>query len=311
MPLASQPSARALPGPGPGPAIRSQPSLSSQMAPPPNATASGVGAAHHQIDIVDIQLEGEVGRGAYGVVFEGRVRSERVAIKQLDVKGGPENPEYHSQLKEFQDEAEFMIKLPYHPNVVKLVGVTPPPNFWIVTEFLSKGSLYSLLHSNDACDNRLKLHIVRGTALGMGHLHKHNIIHRDLAARNILLSDSFDAKISDFGLSRFADPDAENKTKSDIGPIKWMAPEAIKNKVYSPKSDVWSMGVLTWEVATRSNPYPDMDLITVATSVCYKGLTPSTPPNAPPEIKQILSMCFKRNPAERATMNELAAVIRA
>jgi len=223
---------------------------------------------NHQIGIVEMQLDEEIGRGAYGVVFSGFCRGSKVAIKQLDVKGGTESPDYQSQLDEFQAEAEFMITLPPHPNVVRLVGVTPPPNFWIVIEYLDKGSLYGLLHGNKTIDPTTQLNICKGIASGMAHLHKHKVIHRDLAARNILLDATFTAKISDFGLSRFAEAD-ENKTKSDVGPIKWMSPESIKDKVYSDKSDVWSFGVTLWEVLTRKNPYPQMDLITVATKVCF------------------------------------------
>ena len=222
----------------------------------------------HQIGIVEMQLDEEIGRGAYGVVFSGFCRGSKVAIKQLDVKGGADSPDYQSQLDEFQAEAEFMITLPPHPNVVRLVGVTPPPNFWIVIEYLDKGSLYGLLHGSKSIDPTTQLNICKGIASGMAHLHKHKVIHRDLAARNILLDDQFTAKISDFGLSRFAEAD-ENKTKSDVGPIKWMSPESIKDKVYSDKSDVWSFGVTLWEVLTRKNPYPQMDLITVATKVCF------------------------------------------
>lgn len=190
------------------------------------------GPADYYISIVELQLEGEIGRGAYGVVFQGRHRGVEVAIKQLDVKGGVNSPEYEDQLNEFKEEADFMMKLPPHPNVVALIGVTPPPNFWIVTEFLSRGSLYTLLHSAEKVLDSQQMNIIRGIAAGMAHLHAQKIVHRDLAARNILLDNQLNAKISDFGLSRFGGEDEEIKTKSDVGPIKWMSPEAIKDKVY-------------------------------------------------------------------------------
>jgi serine/threonine protein kinase len=190
------------------------------------------GPADYYISIVELQLEGEIGRGAYGVVFQGRHRGVEVAIKQLDVKGGVNSPEYEDQLNEFKEEADFMMKLPPHPNVVALIGVTPPPNFWIVTEFLSRGSLYTLLHSAEKVHDSQQMNIIRGIAAGMAHLHAQKIVHRDLAARNILLDNQLNAKISDFGLSRFGGEDEEIKTKSDVGPIKWMSPEAIKDKVY-------------------------------------------------------------------------------
>merc|ERR1712146_30947 len=213
------------------------------------------------------------------------------------------------QLREFEEEAQFMMNLPRHPNVVSLVGVTPPPNFWIVTEFLSKGSLYTLLHSAEPITDAQTMNIIRGIAAGMAHLHAQSIVHRDLAARNILLDNALNAKISDFGLSRFGAEDQEIKTKSDVGPIKWMSPEAIKDKVYSQKSDVWSFGVTVWEVLTRQNPYPSMDLIQVATAVCYKNVRPDMPNGTPPILRDLLDRCFDRDKDRRPHMREIVQML--
>lgn len=201
-----------------------------------------------------------------------------------------------------------MKSLAPHPNVVQLLGVTPPPNFWIVAEFLHKGSLYSLLHSKDEMPTPLRRQIARGIASGMAHLHESKIIHRDLAARNILLSSNFDPKISDFGLSRFAEED-ENKTKSDVGPIKWMAPEAIKDKKFSAKTDVWSYGVTLWEIIARSNPYPQQDLLAVATAVVYKGLHCETPPGTDQTFSSILDWCFQARAEDRPTMKQIEEML--
>merc|ERR1711916_141563 len=133
--------------------------------------------------------------------------------------------------------------------------------------------------------------------------------HRDLAARNILLGDNFTAKVADFGLSRFAKDQEVNKTKSDVGPIKWMAPEAIKDKIFSEKTDVWSYGVTLWEVQSRSNPYPQKDLVEVATSVCYKGLKPDIPAGTQPLFVAVFNIIFMRKPAERPTMRQIGMIL--
>jgi serine/threonine protein kinase len=89
-----------------------------------------------------------------------------------------------------------------------------------------------------------KVNLVKGIARGMRHLHRHNIIHRDLAARNILLSSVGEPKISDFGMSRVLQQENEGQTVTNIGPIRWMAPESLANRVYSKKSDVWTFGIV-------------------------------------------------------------------
>lgn len=104
-----------------------------------------------------------------------------------------------------------------------------------------------------------------------------------MATRNILLSEGLTPKISDFGLSRFgAADDTNNQTKSDVGPLKWMAPEAIKQRLYGKKTDVWSYGVTVWEIVARDDPYRGSDPLTVATQVCYNGLRLEILPHTPP-----------------------------
>merc|ERR1712000_694749 len=103
--------------------------------------------------------------------------------------------------------------------------------------------------------------------------------------------------------------DQEIKTKSDVGPIKWMSPEAIKDKAYSQKSDVWSFGVTVWEVLTRQNPYPSMDLIQVATAVCYKNLCPETPAGTNSVLRTVLDKCFQRKAENRPHMREIVQML--
>merc|ERR1711862_596780 len=98
----------------------------------------------------------------------------------------------------------------------------------------------------------------------MQHIAASGIIHRDLAARNVLLTEHWGAKISDFGLSRTKKQEMDGHvSKADVGPIRWMAPEAMNSKFTSEKSDVWSFGVLVYEVLTRRYPYPDSNNVEV------------------------------------------------
>jgi len=189
-----------------------------------------------QIPLNELEIGNEIGQGTYGRVCVGKWKKYRVALKFCQNRG---------QMEEFLREANLMITLPPHPNVVRMYGVsmdgTQPI---IVMEYCGGGSLDTLLYDKDQhISDELKLRWVHEIAKGMNHLHKFNVIHRDLAARNVLLSQSnfnkAQLKISDFGLSRVLQQDIEGKTRNTFGPIRWMAPESIGRQVYSKKSDVW------------------------------------------------------------------------
>ena len=191
---------------------------------------NGPGLQPFEIPNDELQKEKEIGRGAFGVVYKGYWRDSEVAIKELQLSQ-TSGHQFDKELKEFQDEAAVMKGLRPHANVILLLGVTPPPNLCIVAEFCENGALYTYLHGDAHIDDAQKIKFAQGIASGMSHLHTEGIIHRDLATRNILLSEGLTPKISDFGLSRFGAPDDDNQTKSDVGPLKWMAPEAIKARV--------------------------------------------------------------------------------
>jgi len=137
----------------------------------------------------------------------------------------------------------------FSSNVVQLRGVSfsPEGRFSIVYEFITGDNLYNLLKKQDFTKTQL-IEILTGTAAGMLHLHKERICHRDLAARNILIDlKDLKPKISDFGLSRLQVSDS-SVTNSNVGPIKWMSPEALLEREYSLAGDVWSFGVVIFEV---------------------------------------------------------------
>jgi len=168
------------------------------------------------------------------------------------------------------------------------------------------GDLHSyLVNPSNNLDNNLKLKICRDIASGMLHLALEGIIHKDLAARNILLTKTLEAKVSDFGLSRIADNTAVVYSKSDVGPLKWMSPEAIRKKKYSEKSDVWSYGTVCYEVYARKEPFEDLDAIQAATSVVMDGLRCKLPNNAPPFMHTLLNSCFEVEPEKRPTFKEI------
>jgi len=128
-----------------------------------------------------------------------------------------------------------------HENVVLLTGICKEP-LSIIVEYMEGGSLFNYLRNLEIkISNELQILFIVGIARGMFHLHSEKIVHRDLASRNVLLTKSLIPKISDFGMSRVnLENEDANKTSSNVGPLKWMAPECISENKYSNKSDVWA-----------------------------------------------------------------------
>ncbi|XP_036028199.1 vascular endothelial growth factor receptor 1 [Onychomys torridus] len=144
-------------------------------------------------------------------------------------------------------------------------------------------------------------------ARGMEFLSSRKCIHRDLAARNILLSENNVVKICDFGLARdiYKNPDYVRKGDTRL-PLKWMAPESIFDKIYSTKSDVWSYGVLLWEIfSLGGSPYPGVQMDEDFCSRLKEGMRMRSPEYATPEIYQIMLDCWHKDPKERPRFAEL------
>jgi len=258
------------------------------------------------IDYNEIEGKKWIGQGAFGVVYRARWREANVAVKQLLSQGV--SPD---QLREFVEEMNLLQNLRSHPNVVVFLGTCIPPQpFSLVTEFCEGGSLDGWLKTNRATiDWAVQLRMIRGIAKGMFHLHSENIIHRDLAARNVLLSSSLEPKISDFGMSREQQEAGQvSKTNSNVGPIKWMAPESIRFQTYSVKSDVWSFGVTIWEIMHLEEPFADKSLLEVAVGVTTSNLRLPIQ-GVRSEPAQLMEACWKNDPEKRPTFQEIITLI--
>mmetsp|Transcript_26848 Transcript_26848/g.37810 ORF Transcript_26848/g.37810 Transcript_26848/m.37810 type:complete len:834 (-) Transcript_26848:52-2553(-) len=223
-------------------------------------------ASGWEINYTELQLGDKIGEGAFGVVYKGKWRKRRVAVKQLII-----NTENESDVNNFRKEAMLMRNLRPHKNILMYLGICTNPKypFCIVTEYMANGNLWDMLQQPSfQFTNKLKVKVIKGIAEGMCHLAQEKIVHRDLAARNILLDETFEPRISDFGMSRMlAEREQANKTVSNVGPIRWMAPESLRHQLYSEKSDVWSFGVVMHEVIKQALPYDDLSPIQVATFV--------------------------------------------
>jgi hypothetical protein len=252
-----------------------------------------------EIDFSELVLEEEIGKGSFGVVWKGQWRNTEVAIKQ--VKGFLTE----KQMIEFQHEAGLLGKLRPHSNVLLFFGVCTTPYPCIVTELLSGGSVHEILKDHDIKFDR-KLKIAKDICSGMSHLHSENVIHRDLAARNVLLTDNGTAKIADFGMSRVMETGTEGgNTISAVGPVKWMAPEALNERRYSTQSDVWSFAVTLWEMFSRKEPFANLDATSAAIQIARDGIRLEKPDQCPDEIWLIMCTCWEEIPENRPDFNIL------
>ncbi|XP_011185578.2 mucin-5AC [Zeugodacus cucurbitae] len=242
----------------------------------------------------DLQLRESIGKGEFGDVMLGILRSEKVAVKMLKDEGA---------VQKFLAEASVMTTLE-HENLVKFIGlVFTSKHIYLVTEYMSKGSLVDYLRSRGRqhITKKDQINFAYDTASGMEYLEAKKVVHRDLAARNVLISEECVAKVSDFGLAR------EECYNLDVGklPIKWTAPEALKNGRFSNKSDMWSFGILLWEIYSFGRvPYPRIPLNDVVKHV-EVGYKMEAPEGCPPEIYEMMRQAWDLNPSKRPTFSEL------
>jgi len=246
------------------------------------------------VDANDITILKEIGRGSFGIVYKAEWRKVSVAVKRLmDVS------EDSALNIEFINEIKLMMSIRIHPNVVSILGVSSNP-ISVLLVFMEGGSLEKYLKSAEIIPTWRINSIIMGITKGIFHLHKENIIHRDIAARNILLTSLYEPKVSDFGLAR-TNKKEENVTVSEVGPLKWMAPECIESKKYSTKSDVWAFGITIIEILTKELPYPTLSNIITASKIVNREISPVSmiPKYTSVGLTDLLKKCFQFNEESR------------
>ncbi|XP_026114774.1 mitogen-activated protein kinase kinase kinase 11-like [Carassius auratus] len=261
------------------------------------------------VDFSELSLEEVIGVGGFGKVYRGTWKGELVAVKAA--RQDPDE-DISVTAQNVQNEARLFAMLK-HPNIIALIGVClQEPNLCLVMEYASGGPL-----SRALAGRRIPPHVLVNWAVqiarGMQYLHNEAIvpvIHRDLKSNNILLAepveqDSIEGKtlkITDFGLAR----EWHKTTKmSTAGTYAWMAPEVIKSSTFSKGSDVWSYGVLLWELLTGEVPYRGIDGLAVAYGVAVNKLTLPIPSTCPEPFTQLMSECWDQDPHRRPSFSSI------
>ncbi|XP_036373125.1 fibroblast growth factor receptor 3 isoform X2 [Megalops cyprinoides] len=226
-------------------------------------------------------------------------------------------------LSDLVSEMEMMKMIGKHKNIINLLGAcTQEGPLYVLVEYASKGNLREYLrarrppgmdYSFDACkipDEQLTfkdlVSCAYQVARGMEYLASQKCIHRDLAARNVLVTEDNVMKIADFGLARDVhNIDYYKKTTNGRLPVKWMAPEALFDRVYTHQSDVWSYGVLLWEIFTLGgSPYPGIPVEELF-KLLKEGHRMDKPANCTHELYMIMRECWHAVPSQRPTFRQL------
>ncbi|XP_051981156.1 insulin receptor-like, partial [Xyrauchen texanus] len=269
-----------------------------------------------------INVMRELGQGSFGMVYEGIAKDivkgepdTRVAIKTVN-----ESASLRERI-EFLNEASVMKAFSCH-HVVRLLGVVSKgqPSL-VVMELMTHGDLKSYLRSlrHDAENNpgrppptlKEMIQMAAEIADGVAYLNAKKFVHRDLAARNCMVADDFTVKIGDFGMTRdIYETDYYRKGGKGLLPVRWMAPESLKDGVFTAHSDCWSFGVVLWEISTLAEqPYQGLSNEQVLKFVMDGGYL-DRPENCLERMHNLMQMCWQYNPKMRPSFHEIIEMIK-
>lgn len=266
----------------------------------PKGPTGNVPQQSWEINPKELKFGPRIGTGNVGEVYRGIYRHRTIAIKRLLGNWIQDKDMVHR----FREEISLMATM-NHPNVLHFIGAVldyHAGNMCLVTEYCAKGTLYDVLHSNDILPWRIRIKMAWDIAKGMGYLHEQaHIIQRDLKTTNLLVTDHYEVKVADFGLSRIVAPVMETY----CGTPATMAPEIVKQSIYDERVDVFSFAIIMWELATRCEPYPGLSGLQLAMTVAHEGLRPPVPAYIPSEWAALMVRAWDTNPVNRPSFDTI------
>uniref|UniRef100_A0A804K783 non-specific serine/threonine protein kinase n=1 Tax=Musa acuminata subsp. malaccensis TaxID=214687 RepID=A0A804K783_MUSAM len=259
-------------------------------------------------DMSQLLIGSKFATGRHSRIYHGRYKGREVAIKLMSQP--EEDPALAAALEQqFTSEVALLFRL-HHPNIITLVAACKkPPVFCIITEYMAGGSLRKYLHNHEphSLPHSLVLKLALDIARGMSYLHSQGIIHRDLKSENILVGEDLSVKVADFGISCLESQCGSGKGFTSTH--RWMAPEMIKEKIHTRKVDVYSFGIVLWELLTALIPFHDMTPEQAAYAVAHKNARPALPASCPLAFSHLMSRCWATNPDKRLQFYEIVAML--
>ncbi|XP_070018538.1 RAF-like serine/threonine-protein kinase PRAF isoform X1 [Nicotiana sylvestris] len=266
----------------------------------------------------DLEEMRELGSGTFGTVYHGKWRGTDVAIKRINDRCFAGKASEQERMRDdFWNEAIKLADL-HHPNVVAFYGVVldgPGGSVATVTEYMVNGSLRNALQKNERnLDKRKRLVIAMDVAFGMEYLHGKNIVHFDLKSDNLLvnLRDPHRpiCKVGDLGLSKVK---CQTLISGGVrGTLPWMAPELLNgsSSLVSEKVDVFSFGIVMWELLTGEEPYAELHYGAIIGGIVSNTLRPPVPESCDADWRILMERCWSAEPSERPSFTEIANDLR-
>ncbi|XP_027338479.1 serine/threonine-protein kinase HT1-like [Abrus precatorius] len=272
------------------------------------AAIKGEGEEEWSADMSQLFFGSKFASGRHSRIYRGVYKQKDVAIKLVSQ---PEEDEDLAAFleKQFTSEVSLLLHL-RHPNIITFIAACKkPPVFCIITEYLAGGSLGKFLHHNRPrlLPLKLVLKLALDIARGMQYLHTQGILHRDLKSENLLLGEDMCVKVADFGISCLESQCGS--AKGFTGTYRWMAPEMIKEKQHTKKVDVYSFGIVLWELLTGRTPFDNMTAEQAAFAVSHKNARPPMPAECPWAFRDLINRCWSSNPDKRPHFDEIVSIL--
>ncbi|KAI3870506.1 hypothetical protein MKX03_022699 [Papaver bracteatum] len=259
-------------------------------------------------DLSQLFIGNKFASGAHSRIYRGIYKQRAVAVKMVRV---PNQDEETRDLleKQFTSEVALLSRL-LHPNIVQFIAACKkPPVYCIITEYMSQGTLRMYLNKKQpySLSTETILRLALDISRGMQYLHSQGVMHRDLKSNNLLLNDEMRVKVADFGTSCLETQC--RASKGNMGTYRWMAPEMIKEKPYTKKVDVYSFGIVLWELTTALLPFQGMTPVQAAFAVAEKKARPPLPANCQPALANLIKRCWSSNPSKRPDFTYIVSVL--